>query len=125
MKNRAQPQNAECLFTRYKAWADAIFLSVVSELPPQELTAPRPIGFGSLIRTLNHSYCMDVVWRAHLLGRPHGLTTRNPASIPPSMRWSRPSKASMLGTSTTPRPCPAPTSPRSSNSPSSAGGKAP
>lgn len=82
MKNRAQPQNAECLFTRYKAWADTVFLSVVSELPPHELTAPRPIGFGSLIRTLNHSYCMDVVWRAHLLGRPHGLTTRNPAEHP-------------------------------------------
>jgi uncharacterized damage-inducible protein DinB len=82
MKNRAQPQNAECLFTRYKAWADEIFLSVVSELPPHELTAPRPIGFGSLIRTLHHSYCMDVVWQSHLLGRPHGMTTRNPVEHP-------------------------------------------
>jgi uncharacterized damage-inducible protein DinB len=25
---------------------------------------------------------MDVVWRAHLEGRPHGFTTRNPESCP-------------------------------------------
>jgi uncharacterized damage-inducible protein DinB len=75
--------NAERLLTRYKAWADAIFLAVVAKLPEHELVAPRAIGFGSLIRTLNHSYCMDFVWQSHLLGRPHGLTTRNPVEHPP------------------------------------------
>jgi uncharacterized damage-inducible protein DinB len=69
--------------TRYKAWADRLFLEVVSTIPAAELTAPRPIVFGSLIRTLNHSYLMDVVWKCHLLGTPHGLTTRNPESHPP------------------------------------------
>ena len=68
---------------RYKAWADDVFLSVVSTLPESELVAPRPIYFGSLIRTLNHSYSMDFVWQSHLLGKPHGLTTRNPADHPP------------------------------------------
>ncbi len=68
--------------TRYKAWADEIFLSVVADLPESELIAPRPIIFGSLIRTLNHSYCMDYVWQCHLLGEPHGLTTRNPVDHP-------------------------------------------
>ena len=82
MKSRSPLQTAEPLLTRYKAWADTLFLAVVSELPPHELTAPRPIGFGSLIRTLHHSYCMDVVWQSHLLGRPHGLTTRNPTEHP-------------------------------------------
>lgn len=82
MKSRSPLQTAESLLTRYKAWADAVFLAVVSELPPHELTAPRPIGFGNLIRTLHHSYCMDVVWQSHLLGRPHGLTTRNPTEHP-------------------------------------------
>lgn len=75
--------SAERLMTRYKAWADAVFLSVVAALPERELVAPRPIGFGSLIRTLNHSYCMDVVWQCHLLGRPHGFSTRNPVEHPP------------------------------------------
>jgi uncharacterized damage-inducible protein DinB len=70
------------MLTRYKAWADDLFLSVVSAVPVSELEAPRPIIFGSLIRTLNHSYAMDYVWQSHLLGRPHGLTTRNPEHCP-------------------------------------------
>lgn len=69
--------------TRYKAWADDVFLSFVASVPEAELTAPRPIVFGSLIRTLHHAYAMDFVWQCHLLGRPHGLTTRNPEHCPP------------------------------------------
>ena len=68
--------------TRYKAWADDLFLSVVSGLPHSVLTAPRPIFFGSLIRTLHHSYSMDYVWQSHLLGKRHGLTSRNPEHCP-------------------------------------------
>jgi uncharacterized damage-inducible protein DinB len=68
---------------RYKAWADGIFLSVVGALPEVELLAPRPIYFGSIIRTLHHSYAMDFVWQCHLRGKPHGLGTRNPAEHPP------------------------------------------
>jgi uncharacterized damage-inducible protein DinB len=67
---------------RYKAWADDLFFSAVSALPAEELIAPRPIVFGSLIRTLNHSYAMDYVWQCHLLGKPHGLTTRDPEQCP-------------------------------------------
>lgn len=70
------------VLTRYKAWADHVFLSVVSEVPVSELTAPRPIIFGSLIRTLNHSHAMDYVWQCHLLGQPHGLSSRNPEHCP-------------------------------------------
>lgn len=69
--------------TQYKAWADDLFLSTVSQVPPAELTAPRPIIFGSLIRTLNHAYAMDLVWQANLLAKPHGFTTRNPEHCPP------------------------------------------
>lgn len=68
--------------TRYKAWADDLFLSALARVPAHELTAPRPIVFGSLIRTLNHAYAMDYVWQCHLLGKPHGLTTRNPEHCP-------------------------------------------
>ncbi|MFY0665087.1 MAG: DinB family protein [Natronospirillum sp.] len=75
--------NSVKTLTRYKAWADDLFLSVVADLPEPELVAPRPIVFGSLIRTLNHSYCMDYVWQSHLLELKHGLTTRNPVDHPP------------------------------------------
>jgi uncharacterized damage-inducible protein DinB len=68
--------------TRYKAWANDVFLSVIATLPESELVAPRPIYFGSLIRTLNHAYSMDFVWQCHLLGKPHGLITRNPVDHP-------------------------------------------
>ena len=74
--------NSVQTLTRYKAWADDVFLSVIATLPESELVAPRPIYFGSLIRTLNHSYSMDFVWQCHLLGKPHGLTTRNPVDHP-------------------------------------------
>ena len=74
--------NSVQTLTRYKAWADGVFLSVILALPESELVAPRPIFFGSLIRTLNHSYSMDFVWQSHLLGRPHGLATRNPVDHP-------------------------------------------
>lgn len=69
--------------TRYKAWANGLLFSAVSELPEYELTAARPIVFGSILRTLNHVYAMDQVWQAHLQGRSHGLTTRNPDTCPP------------------------------------------
>jgi uncharacterized damage-inducible protein DinB len=75
--------NAVQQLTRYKAWADDRFLTVVETVPTSDLEAPRPIVFGSLIRTLNHSLAMDHVWRCHLLGVPHGLTTRNPPLCPP------------------------------------------
>lgn len=70
------------MLTRYKAWADDLVLAAVSALPHADLTAPQPIVFGSLLRTLHHVYAMDFVWQCHLAGRPHGLTTRNPQHCP-------------------------------------------
>lgn len=74
--------NAVQSLARYKAWADRRFLAIVATLPRIELGAPRRIVFGSLLRTLHHSYAMDVVWQSHLLGRPHGFTSRNPDQCP-------------------------------------------
>jgi uncharacterized damage-inducible protein DinB len=68
---------------RYKAWANELVFDAAARLPEAELTAPRKIVFGSLLRTLNHVYAMDEVWRAHLEGRPHGYSTRNPEACPP------------------------------------------
>jgi uncharacterized damage-inducible protein DinB len=67
------------LLARYKAWADSIILPVFAMLPEPELVAPRRIHFGSIIRILHHAYLMDRAWQSHLLGKPHGLATRNPA----------------------------------------------
>jgi uncharacterized damage-inducible protein DinB len=68
---------------RYKAWANELLFAALAKLPEPVLTAPRPIVFGSILRTVNHVYSMDVVWQANLEGRPHGYTTRNPPASPP------------------------------------------
>jgi uncharacterized damage-inducible protein DinB len=68
---------------RYKAWANELLYAALAKIPETELAAPQPIVFGSLLRTLNHVLAMDHVWQSHLLGRPHGLTSRNPDSCPP------------------------------------------
>jgi uncharacterized damage-inducible protein DinB len=70
------------MLMRYKAWANELVFAAAAKLPEAELTAPRKIVFGSMLRTLNHVYAMDEVWRAHLEGRAHGYTTRNPEACP-------------------------------------------
>lgn len=71
------------MLTRYKTWADTLLYDAVAKLTPDELTMPRPIVFGSILRTLHHTYAMECVWKAHLLGRSHELETRNPQDCPP------------------------------------------
>ncbi len=70
------------MLMRYRVWADEAVRAVVRGLPEADRVAPQPIVFGSLLRTLHHVHAMDRVWRAHLLGEPHGLTTRDPAGCP-------------------------------------------
>src|SRR6201992_2596756 len=66
------------LLSRYSAWANSLLYLAMGELPEDELTKPRQIVFGNLIRTLNHVYTIDLVFQAHLEGRSHGFTARTP-----------------------------------------------
>ena len=77
----SQPQQLHMLM-RYRAWADRLLYQFLAGVPASSLTAAQPIVFGSLLRTLNHVYCMDQVWKAHLEGVPHGYATRNPEDCP-------------------------------------------
>ena len=70
------------MLSRYSAWANDRLYETMAALPGPELTKPHPIVFGSILRTLNHVYLMDLVWRAHLQGTSHGLSTRNPDECP-------------------------------------------
>jgi uncharacterized damage-inducible protein DinB len=67
---------------RYKNWANRLLFAEITKLPEDALVAPQAIVFGNLLRTLNHVLAMDFVWRSHLLGKPHELTTRNPDFCP-------------------------------------------
>jgi uncharacterized damage-inducible protein DinB len=71
------------MLSRYAAWANDRLYEALAALPERELTKPHPIVFGSILRTLNHVYVMDLAWRAHLQGTQHGFTTRNPEECPP------------------------------------------
>ena len=71
------------MLTRYRAWADRLLYQSLAKLPESALTCEQPIIFGSILRTLNHAHCMDLVWKAHLQGVPHGFSTRNPEDCPP------------------------------------------
>jgi uncharacterized damage-inducible protein DinB len=70
------------ILTRYKAWTDSLMMSALRQVPITVLTEPRSIVFGSLLRTLHHVYAIDAVWRAHLEGRRHGYSSRNPDECP-------------------------------------------
>lgn len=71
------------MLCRYAAWANARLYAVLAPLPAATLAASTPIFAGSILRTLNHVRLIDAVWQAHLLGVPHGFTTRNPETTPP------------------------------------------
>ena len=64
--------------TRYKAWADACLYESLAGVSDAALVAECKTRLGSIMRTLNHAYAMDLVWQAHLEGKPHGFSTRRP-----------------------------------------------
>lgn len=70
------------LLIRYSVWGNEQLFSALAHLPEAELLADREIVFGNMLRTLNHVLAMDHVWRCHLTGVPHGLSTRNPPDCP-------------------------------------------
>jgi uncharacterized damage-inducible protein DinB len=65
------------MLTKYKAWADNLTFSSVSELPHGEAIKKRQTRFGNIVHTLNHVYVIDDIFKAHLLGEKHGYTARN------------------------------------------------
>jgi uncharacterized damage-inducible protein DinB len=77
------------MLTRYTQWADAKMFAALQALPPGTPAATAPQGkggkgggFGSMIYTLNHSYVVDLIWRAHMEGTKHGFTSRNTETMP-------------------------------------------
>jgi uncharacterized damage-inducible protein DinB len=72
-----------CMLTRYKAWANEIIYSLVHALSEVEALRQRATRFGNMVHTLNHVYVIDSVFKAHLLGKKHGYTSRNTLTHPP------------------------------------------
>jgi uncharacterized damage-inducible protein DinB len=72
------------MLTRYKSWADELMYSALRVLPEGEATKKRATRFGSMLHTLNHVHVIDLIFQAHLQGRPHGFTARNTPTHPPT-----------------------------------------
>ena len=72
-----------CMLTRYAAWANDCLFEELSVLPAGEALKQRATLFGNMVHTMNHCYVIDLIWQAHLQGRPHGFTKRNTDVCPP------------------------------------------
>jgi len=71
------------MLTRYNAWANGRLFAALAALPQGQATARLPTGFGTMVNTLNHAHVVDLIWKAHLEGLPHGFTTRTTDTEPP------------------------------------------
>ena len=67
----------------YKQWANAKMYEALVVLPEEIIITERKIVFGSILATLHHTYLMDTVWKSHIEGIQHNITTRNPKKSPP------------------------------------------
>lgn len=67
---------------RYNAWANKVLFAGVAALPEGEATKERPTLFKTMVGTLNHLYVIDLMWQAHIEGRPHGFTRRDDVLYP-------------------------------------------
>ncbi|MCR8958548.1 damage-inducible protein DinB [Variovorax sp. S2] len=67
------------MLTRYTAWANSRLFSALAELPKSEAAAS---ALGDMVKTLNHAYVVDLIWKAHLEGERHGFTWRNTEVMP-------------------------------------------
>ncbi len=65
------------MLAKYRAWADKLTFDAVAALPAGGASKERPTLFKSIIGTLNHNHVVDLIWQAHLEGRPHGFKARN------------------------------------------------
>lgn len=70
------------LLTRFKAWADEITFPSLLALPESEVIKDRPTNFGTILKTMNHVFVVDDIFRHHLTGQAHGYTARNTEYTP-------------------------------------------
>lgn len=64
------------MLANYSDWADQVLFKAMGGLSEEAIYRKRQTLFGSMIGTLNHNLIVDLIWRAHLLGEPHGFSTR-------------------------------------------------
>ena len=71
-------QKVLCSLFAQKSWANRELFEAVADVTQQEHTA----AGHTAIRTLNHIYVVDKIFRAHLLGEMHSYTATNTLETP-------------------------------------------
>lgn len=64
------------MLARYTAWANCRLFDTLDSVQSDAPALP------CMVKTLNHAYVVDLIWRAHLEGRPHGFRDRNTNTQP-------------------------------------------
>lgn len=63
---------------RYKAWANGELLDALATLNPQQ----DPEARHNALRIFNHIHVVDAIFKANLLGEPHGFSATNTPEAP-------------------------------------------
>lgn len=61
------------MLARYTAWADTRLHDALAELTAGQLLEARPGRPHGMNGVLAHICAVDLIWKGHLEGRPHGL----------------------------------------------------
>jgi uncharacterized damage-inducible protein DinB len=72
----------ERILLEYKRWANSLTLQELAQTTHDELIKERQTNFQNILRTLNHIYVVDDIFKAHIEGRMHSYTSRNTAHTP-------------------------------------------
>jgi uncharacterized damage-inducible protein DinB len=70
------------MLMRYTAWANTRLFDTLAGLPGD---AP---ALAAMVKTLNHAYVVDLIWKAHLEGEQHGFRDRN-TEVQPALQMLR------------------------------------
>ncbi len=70
------------LLLRYTAWADDRLYESLAALGEAVINQPRPGRADGIRGVLVHILAVGLIWKAHLGGYRHGLTTRNLEPLP-------------------------------------------
>jgi uncharacterized damage-inducible protein DinB len=66
------------MLTRYSEWANARLFGALNTFSGAGAEQSRMTQLESMLKTLNHAYVVDLIWKAHLEGKPHGFKSRTP-----------------------------------------------
>lgn len=66
----------------YSAWANDVLYQAIAAADERVLSHPRPGRPGGAIGVLGHIYVVGMIWKGHLISKPHGFSARTLDTLP-------------------------------------------